>query len=59
GSPYALWRDICLANRENIAAAMDQMAQALDHLRARLASRELQEEFDAANEIYKILRQMK
>ncbi len=59
GSPYALWRDICLANRENIAAAMDQMMQALDHLRARLASRELQEEFDGANEIYKILRQMK
>lgn len=59
GSPYALWRDICLANRENIAAAMDQMAQALDHLRARLASRELQEEFDRANEIYKILREMK
>lgn len=59
GSPYALWRDICLANRENIATAIDQMMQALDHLRARLASRELQEEFDAANEIYKILRQMK
>lgn len=59
GSPYALWRDICLANRENIAAAMDQMMQALDDLRARLASRELQEEFDRANEIYKILRQMK
>ncbi|MGH9795064.1 MAG: prephenate dehydrogenase [Candidatus Acidiferrales bacterium] len=57
GSPYALWRDICLANRDNIAAAMDQMMQALDHLRARLTSRELQEEFDAANEIYKILRQ--
>lgn len=59
GSPYALWRDICLANRQNIAAAMDQMVQALDHLRARLASRELQEEFDGANEIYRILRRVK
>lgn len=59
GSPYALWRDICLANRENIAAALDRMALALDHLRAHLASRELEHDFDAANEVYKILRQMK
>jgi prephenate dehydrogenase len=59
GSPYALWRDICLANRENIAAALDRLALALDHLRTHLASRELEHDFDAANEVYKILRQMK
>jgi len=59
GSPYAMWRDICLANRENISAALDRLAHALDQLRTQLASRELQAEFDAANEVYKILRQMK
>ncbi len=59
GSPYAMWRDICLTNRENLSTALDRLAQALDHLRTQLASRELEGEFDAANEIYKILRQMK
>lgn len=58
GSPYAMWRDICLANRQNISAAIERVAQQLDHLRAHLASRELEAEFDAANEVYKILRQM-
>jgi prephenate dehydrogenase len=59
GSPYTLWRDICLANRENIAVALDRLALALDHLRTHLASRELEHDFDAANEVYKILHQMK
>jgi prephenate dehydrogenase len=59
GSPYAVWRDISLANRENIAAALDRLALALDHLRTHLASRELEHDFDAANEVYKILHQMK
>jgi len=59
GSPYALWRDICIANRGNITAALDGLSQALDHLRTRLTSRELEEEFAAANEVYKTLHQMK
>jgi prephenate dehydrogenase len=59
GSPYALWRDVCFANRENIAAALDRLALALEQVRTHLASRELEHDFDAANEVYKILRQMK
>jgi len=59
GSPYALWRDICLTNRENTSDALNRLGQAIEHLRANLASRELEHEFDAANEVYKILRQMK
>lgn len=59
GSPYDIWRDICLTNTDNISRALDRLIQALDHLRTRLASRELQDEFAAANEVYKILREMK
>ena len=55
GSPYSVWRDICLTNADNISRALDRLAQAIDHLRTRLASRELETEFAAANELYKIL----
>lgn len=55
GSPYDLWRDICLTNTDNIARALDRLAQAVDYLRTRLASRELEAEFTAANEVYQSL----
>lgn len=58
GSPYEIWRDVCLTNTQNIALALDRVIQALDHLRARLTSRELEDEFHAANELYKILREL-
>jgi prephenate dehydrogenase len=59
GSPYDVWRDICLTNRDNLSRALDRLAQAVDHLRTRLASRELRDEFAIANELYKILQEMK
>ncbi len=55
GSPYDVWRDICLTNGDNIARALDRLSQAIDHLRTRLASKDLEAEFHAANELYKIL----
>lgn len=55
GSPYSVWRDILLTNRDNVARALDRLAQAIDHLRTRLASKELDQEFQAANEIYSLL----
>jgi prephenate dehydrogenase len=55
GSPYELWRDICLTNTDNIARSLDRLSQAIDHLRAHLASKDLENEFRAANELYKIL----
>lgn len=58
GSPYSMWCDICLTNTENIARSLDRLGQALDHLRMRLTSRELEDEFAAANELYKILREL-
>jgi prephenate dehydrogenase len=55
GSPYTMWRDVALTNRENIARALDRMTQAIEHLRTRLGSKDLGEEFSAANELYKFL----
>ena len=56
GSPYNIWRDILLTNTENASRALDRLAQAVDHLRRNLASKELEQEFTAANEVYKLLR---
>ena len=58
GSPYSTWRDIVLTNREVLSAALDLLARRLDDLRERLNSRELEADFDAANELYKLLRSL-
>jgi prephenate dehydrogenase len=56
GSPYSTWRDIVLTNRDVLAAALDLLARRLDDVRERLSSRELEADFDAANELYRLLR---
>jgi prephenate dehydrogenase len=56
GSPYSVWRDILLTNKENVSRALERLAQAVDHLRTQLASKELEKEFQAANDLYKLLR---
>src|ERR1700730_12197643 len=56
GSPYSTWRDIVLTNKEVLSAGLDLFARRLDELRDKLASRELEADFDAANELYKLLR---
>jgi len=58
GSPYSTWRDIVLTNQEVLSAALDLFARRLDDIRERLASRELEADFDAANELYKLLRSL-
>jgi prephenate dehydrogenase len=58
GSPYAVWRDVCLTNRENLARSLDRLIQTLEHLRDSLASRELGRQFDAANQLYKSLQEL-
>jgi prephenate dehydrogenase len=58
GSPYSTWRDIVLTNKEVLSAALDIFARRLDDLRERLASRDLEADFDAANELYKLLRSL-
>jgi prephenate dehydrogenase len=56
GSPYELWRDVFLTNTENVSRALDRLGQAIDHIRTRLASKDLESEFRAANELYNLLR---
>lgn len=55
GSPYAMWRDIALTNSDNISRALDRLAQAIEHLRSQLASRELEKLFASANRLQKSL----
>ncbi|HKS81483.1 MAG TPA: prephenate dehydrogenase [Candidatus Acidoferrales bacterium] len=56
GSPYSLWRDILLTNKDNISHALDRLAQAIDYLRMNLANKDLEGEFREANELYAALR---
>jgi prephenate dehydrogenase len=58
GSPYSVWRDIILTNSDNLERVLDQMIQALEQVRGDLRTRALEEEFLAAGELYKILRDM-
>jgi prephenate dehydrogenase len=58
GSPYGMWRDIVLTNREVLSAALDLLARRIDDLKERLGSRDLEADFEAANELYKLLRNM-
>jgi prephenate dehydrogenase len=58
GSPYSVWRDIILTNSDNLERVLDQMIQALEQLRSELRTRALEEEFFAAGELYKILRDL-
>jgi len=58
GSPYSVWRDIILTNSDNLERVLDQMIQALEQVRSDLRTRALEEEFAAAGELYKILRDL-
>ena len=58
GSPYSVWHDIILTNSDNLERVLDQMIQALEQVRSDLRTRALEEEFSAAGELYKILRDM-
>jgi len=59
GSPYSVWRDIVLTNTDNLDMALDRLTQAIEHLRAHLSQRELEEEFAAANDVYKLLHNLR
>jgi prephenate dehydrogenase len=53
GSPYSMWRDIAITNRENLSDVLQKLEQRLAHIRENLDSRELSAEFDRAHELRK------
>jgi prephenate dehydrogenase len=53
GSPYSMWRDIAITNRENIGDALQKLEQRLAHIRENLDSRELAAEFERAHQLRK------
>jgi prephenate dehydrogenase len=59
GSHYGLWRDVAHTNTENIARALDRLEQAVEYLRTRLRSKELEQEFLEANAVYELLHKVK
>jgi prephenate dehydrogenase len=55
GSPYSMWRDVALTNKENIARALLKLEQRLAHIRENLDTRELAAEFERAHHLRKVL----
>ena len=53
GSPYSMWRDIAITNRENLSAAMLKLEQRLAHIRENLDTKQLAEEFERAHRLRK------
>lgn len=53
GSPYSMWRDVALTNKQLIADALLKVEQRLAHIRENLDSRQLEEEFDSAHKLKK------
>jgi prephenate dehydrogenase len=51
-----VWRDVAHTNTENVARALDRLEQAVEYLRTRLTSKDLEQEFLVANELYKQLK---
>ncbi len=50
-SPYSMWRDIAISNRQNIEDALLKLEQGLAHIRENLSTRALAEEFDRAHKL--------
>jgi prephenate dehydrogenase len=53
GSPYSMWRDIAITNKDNLGRALLQLEQRLAHIRENLDSKQLSEEFERAHQLRK------
>ncbi len=52
-SPYSMWRDVAISNKENLEKALWKVEQRLAHIRENLATRQLAEEFEVAHQLRK------
>ena len=52
-SPYSMWRDIAITNKEHISKALLKLERRLAHIRENLGTRELEEEFARAHQLTK------
>lgn len=53
GSPYSMWRDIAITNKENLGHALLKIEQRLAHIRENLDTKQLAEEFERAHQLRK------
>ncbi len=53
GSPYSMWRDIAITNKNNLAGALQKLEQRLAHIRENLDSKQLADEFERAHQLRK------
>jgi prephenate dehydrogenase len=53
GSPYSMWRDIAITNKENLEDALLKIEQRLAHIRENLGTKQLAEEFERAHQLRK------
>jgi prephenate dehydrogenase len=52
-SPYSMWRDIAISNRQNLSDALFKVEQRLAHIRESLTTRALAAEFELAHGLKK------
>lgn len=52
-SPYSMWRDVAITNKQNIQGALLKLEQRLAHIRENLDTRQLAEEFERAHQLQK------
>jgi prephenate dehydrogenase len=53
GSPYSMWRDVAITNKDNLGRALLKLEQRLAHIRENLDSKQLAEEFERAHKLRK------
>jgi prephenate dehydrogenase len=53
GSPYSMWRDIAITNKDNVGDALHKLEQRLAHIRENLDSKQLADEFERAHQLRK------
>jgi prephenate dehydrogenase len=53
GSPYSMWRDVAITNKDNLGRALLKLEQRLAHIRENLDSKQLAEEFERAHQLRK------